>query len=199
MQSADAVREHAEARARGARHEAVAVRARYALETGDLDGTAFGADKPLHVARRRIGSAAQPPIAFLASFGGGRHVVFALQRGVTRVGRGIPFGDFELPDGVIPIEGRQFLVVERAGQVLVMDDHSTNQSMVLPRTAPRLEGVRDPRWDDGVYSYPEVREKAPQAVALDWAGTVVCEIKEGDVLLTMYSALVFGWLRRDPT
>jgi hypothetical protein len=194
----DVIRAHEEARARGARHEAAAIRARYALETGDVDGRPFGTDRTMLVASRRRGTEGETPVAFLASFAGRKHdVVFALKRGVTRVGREVPFGDFDLPDGLLPpIEARQWLVVQRPGQVLVMDDRSTNESVVLPHVAPRVVGASDPRWDDDVYYYGKVREKAAQAVALDSGGVVVAELHDGDVLLTIYAALVFGTIPR---
>jgi hypothetical protein len=190
----DVLRAYEEARARGARHEALAIRARHAVETGDLDGRSFGTDRPLIIASRRAGTSGEPPVAFLASFAGRDHdVVFLLKRGVTRVGRGAPFGDFLLPERILPpIEGRQWLVVHRPGHVWIMDDMSTNESVVLPCSAPRVVDAIDPRWDDGVYDYVRMREKASQAVTLDWTGTVVADLHEGDVLLTIYAALVFG-------
>ena len=141
----------------------------------------------------RSGYEQNRPVAFLASFTGREHdVVIPLKAGLTRVGREAPFGDLTFPkDLPPPIEGRQWLVVHRPGHVLVMDDHSTNQSIVLPHSADRLGGG-DPRWDHDVYSYAKVRAKAAQGIALDWEGTVVHELREGDVLLAIYSAFVFG-------
>jgi hypothetical protein len=185
------VRAYLDALARGARHEAQAVRARYALVTGDLGGEAFQADRPLVMATRRSGP--EPPVAFLASFGAReRDVIFPLKRGVTRVGIGPPFGDFDL-EGPRPIESRQWLVVERAGEILVADDHSTNESLVLPRRLPKIAGTMDPRWERGVLYYSELRAGAgPGASLLDWPGTTVHALAEGDVIVTIYAPHVFG-------
>jgi hypothetical protein len=193
----DAFRAYNEARARGARHLAAAIRARRALETGDEDGHSFPGARPLVMVPRRAGRNVDPPTGFLVSFAGGEHdVVFRLKRGLTRVGRGL-ISDFELPKGVTPpVEGRQWLVTQRRGQALVVDDQSTNESVVLPHDRPRVEGGFDPRFDDGAYAYGEIR-KSGAGITLDWAATTVHELHEGDVLLTCYAALVYGELARE--
>lgn len=200
----DLVTQHREARARGDRHLAQLYRARYGILTGDFDGP-FGDDgapKPLvPVAKRREAESGQA-VAFLASFTAiGRDCVFVLKRGVSRVGVDPAFGDYErvkAPAGAgAVLEGRQWLIVHHPGEVLVMDDRSTNQSTVLPRACPRLEGVADPRFDAAPYYANMAGLRAPGTVALDWAGTVVQPLHEGDVLLGCYAALVFGLLPID--
>jgi hypothetical protein len=203
----DLVTHYREARARGERHLAQLYRARYGLSTGDFDGPFrdAGDSKPLlRVAKRREAETGQP-IGFLASFTAiGRDCVFVLKRGINRVGVDPAFGDFDRlkdPAGVGPVgavlEGRQWILVHHPGEVLVMDDRSTNQSVVLPRDCPRIEGVADPRFDEKPYYANMARIREPGTIALDWDGTVVQPLHEGDVLLGCYAALVFGVLPVD--
>lgn len=118
-------------------------------------------------------------------------MIFPLKRGVTRVGLEAPFGDFEVTR-TQPIEARQWLVVQPREQFWIMDDHSTNLSLVLPRELPQVLDADDPRWSGDRYDYMKPREKALEGVSLDWASTVVHELREGEVLLIIYAALVFG-------
>lgn len=114
--------------------------------------------------------------------------VFPLKSGINRVGFDQIFGDYERPT-FRSIESRQWLVLIAGGQAFVVDDHSTNGSFVLPRREPRLASD-DPRYDPDCTGFGQPRSGMIQ---LDWEGSTVVGLSEGDVLITCYSALVFGW------
>ncbi|MBI4700577.1 MAG: hypothetical protein HY744_05340 [Deltaproteobacteria bacterium] len=185
---------YAEAAARGARHEAQMLRARHGLLAGGFEHEAFAGTRPLVLVPRRQDAVAGETVAFLASFTAERDCLLPLKRGLNRVGTAPMFGDYEKP-GCRVIESRQWLVVCQGSQALVMDDHSTNQSTVLPRAHPRIEGAADPRFDDAPYLSNLCAiggSPGTGPIRLDWAGSVVCALADGDVLLSPYAALVFG-------
>ena len=102
-----------------------------------------------------------------------------------------------LPKGVRLVEGRQWLFVCLPERTLVADDHSTNQSIILPQGVPAATAEPEPRYGDGVFSYSIIHGKRKTGrVDLDWEGNVVYSLNEGDVLLTIHAAFVFG---RDPS
>ena len=149
-------------------------------------------DRPLHVVPfRQIHHA---PVAFLACFSDpDADWVVPLKTGLNRVGRDPMWGDHEKP-GVRILEPRQWLIVCRAVTALVADDHSTNQSVVLPE-GPSAHAGPDPLSSLGLADYAAILTNPPPgAIPLDWAGETVAELKPGDVLVTCYSAFVFGTL-----
>lgn len=183
----------ADARARGRRDEEQRARVAHALLAraggdDDLDGP------PPAVLAAVSGASAAPPVAFLATFtcGEGNEVVFPVRPGVTRVGFA-PTGDFPrpAPGGSRPIESSQWRVVHEAGRTRVVDARSTNQSVVLPASLPPFGG--DPRVAGWTSTPPALLlAPPPGAVHLDHGGAVVYELADGDVLVTVYAAFVFG-------
>lgn len=139
-------------------------------------------------------AAARTPVAFLACFTPSyAGLVFPLKRGVNRVGRDVAWGDHEpFPERVM--EGRQWLVVCGDGAAWVADDHSTNQSVLIPDGPPLA--AADPRYSaDGRCDFAALSATADgRAVPLDWAGDVVAPLRQGDVLVTTYAGFVFGWV-----
>lgn len=139
-------------------------------------------------------SHAHTPVAFLVSFTEENlNLIFPLKNGVNRIGRDVMWGDHQRCTERT-MEGRQFLLVCKAGHAYVADDHSTNQSLVIAKSStlpleidPRIPGVK---LDFSKLS--EVKEEG--VVHLDWDGNVFQEISSGDVLVTAYSAFAFSWL-----
>jgi hypothetical protein len=190
--STDSIRRWSEAQSTGARHLARLHRARYALSTGDLEGGPFPGERPLILVPRRK-DAAGTPVAFLASFAG-QDFVFPLKHGLNRVGYDKMFGDYDKPAPTAPIESRQWILVVHDGGALVMSDRSTNPSTALPASVPRLDADLEPRFGEGPYFFNMCDLAAPGAIKLDWAGTTVHALAEGDALLSPYQPFVFGWI-----
>lgn len=127
-----------------------------------------------------------PPVPRTIVYG-----VFLLKQGLNRVGLDTNWGDFEEPT-YRSMEGREWLVVVAGNRAFAADDHSSNGSIFLPRDTPR-DADGDPRFDAGCTGFG--RRRLNGAISLDWEGTNVVELREGDVLISCYSAFVFGWLR----
>ena len=186
---------YARSSAENAHHLALLHLVRARALRGDAAQGSLVSIKPVVVLPRRPSPRAVP-IAFLACFTDpAASYVLPLKIGLNRIGRDPDWGDHEeFPRGVRLMEGRQWLMVCRPPEALVVDDHSTNQSILLPREAGAPDPVPDPRRKPGEYSYTRIFGVSwPGRVDLDWAGDVVGALGEGDVLLTMYAAFVFGW------
>lgn len=184
------------AKAAGQAHVAQLERARYRLAAGDLGGEPFGDEKPLAIAARDPELAAPHAAhAFLASFCTpfGADVLFPLRLGLTVIGFATA-GDFQRPAPGEPraVEMRQWLVIHRPEQTLVLSDRATNPSLVVPRACARLAGASDPRFDESPPLGALIAAPPAGTHAVDPGGAAVVELHEGDVLVSCYAAFVFG-------
>jgi hypothetical protein len=144
--------------------------------------------------------AGEPTVAFLASLKPDAPLaVYRLKPGLNRVGHDPMFGDFTKAPGPF-IESRQWIItcLERGRVAFVADDHSTNQSAVLSRSAPALTDLADPRTANGPFTTLHATLEVEGSVRLDWKGNRVAELEDGDVLCPVYGPLVFGWASPSP-
>ena len=177
--------QYRDAAQRGAKHSALLHFVRCGLIAGEISAEPDLHGRPLLTIARRHPA---PPFAFLGCFTATANDYFIpLKQGVNRIGRNPIWGDHvEFPAGERLIEARQWLFVCRAGQTLIADDHSTDGSVILPADALEL-------MDPDFCSQPlSLARRAPTWVELDWAGNIVHELREGDVLVTKYAAFIYG-------
>ena len=132
------------------------------------------------------------PAAFLTTLSGAP-IVIPLRAGITFVGRSRAHSEHQGWSTPFPVEGVQWFIRCEHGVAAAADAASTNQSVVIRAGAtlpqPCSLATVHQLAHRGDADFVAILHQPPQPLAdLRWA-----RLDEGDALVTVYAALVFGW------
>ncbi len=197
-----------DAKRAGTHHMAQVYRVKCGLMTGDFNAPPFADETPLGI-NPRLENPPVGTVAFLASInqmsgspflrrervGGWDRTpcahsdsIFLLRVGLNHVGTTPRYGDYDC--GALPwaIEEREWVISQGGQTALVREDGSEYGSVIVPVEHPRFTGVPDPRYDERAVAFGNTWKFLQRLQE----GDAPYELREGDVLLTCYYALVYG-------
>ena len=190
----------------GTRHLAQVYRVKCGLMTGDFNAPPFADETPLGI-NPRLENPPVGTVAFLASINQLTGItflrrgkfrkwdkvpcahsdsIFLLRRGLNRVGSAL--GHYDCTGLPWTIDEREWVVDQGEHTALVTEDGSEYGSVIVPVEHPRFAGVPDPRYDERAVAFGNTWKFLQRLQH----GDAPYELREGDVLLTVHDALVYG-------